>query len=492
MTFKSLHASHVLAASLLVLCAACGGQSPREDAQAADTAQSGGAYMGARPVYAHLANNKDGSWVFRTVTASDATPDSAYLVRLNDLTPAFDTRIVECAPQIYPEAHRCNPANPFRDEDSGVLEKIVNGSIAVGTGGKIKDITYSYKTTFDEIAFNRSVDEALVNSGLDRRALISLLATYDEEVRDARAELQAARARMEALRSGYDRVELEIQPTISGLTDYYQGDIDFERLVKLEAIEGEDPELAELETKAILPCDARACVAEAQQALQALRFNLKSGREQIAAGTRPSSRAYRVHCGVAGHAGYLLDMTCPEQVVVTGDEPVQLPVAVNILSRDFNDLYPVLDIDGPDLRVSIDGQTVTFSNTTSEYLTISAQTIYYNSAVHTTTLPIEIPPGIAVSRELSEFVSQPIDIESRYLQMTPDKARGASFRFGFAARYRLASDGEGRTLHEMGTFNVDCVIRNRMRPGTCQPESLADARAPRDSGVPAEQPRPPM
>jgi hypothetical protein len=135
---------------------------------------------------------------------------------------------------------------------------------------------------------------------------------------------------------------------------------------------------------------------------------------------------------------------------------------------------------------------VTFSNTTGEYLTISAQTVYYNSAVHTTTLPIEIPPGISVTRELDEFVSQPIDIESRYLQMTPDKARGASFRFGFAARYRLASEGEGRTLHEMGTFNVDCVIRNRMRPGTCQPESVADARTPQDSAVPAEQPRPPM
>jgi hypothetical protein len=492
MTFKSLHASHLLAASLLILCAACGGQAPREDERTVDTAPSGNSYMGARPLYAQLANNKDGSWVFRTVTVSDQPPESAYLVRLNDLTPAFDTRVVECAPQIYPEAHRCNPANPFRDEDSGVLEKIVNGSIAVGTGGKIKDITYSYKTTFDVIAFNRAVDEAMVNSGLDRRRLIALLATYDEELREARAELQAAEERMEALRSGYDQVELEIQPTIGGLTDYYGDDIDFARLVELQPADDAAPELAQLETTAILPCDARVCVASANKALEALRFNLKSGREQIAAGTRPSSRAYRVRCGVAAYAGYLLDMTCPEQVIVMDNEPVQLPVSVTILSRDFDDLYPAFDIDGPDLRVSIDGQSVTFSNTTSEYLTISARTVYYNSAVHTTTLPIEIPPGISVTRELDEFVSQPIDIESRYLQMTPDKARGASFRFGFAARYRLASEGEARTLHEMGTFNVDCVIRNRMRPGTCQPESLANARTPRQSEQPAGQPRPPM
>jgi hypothetical protein len=492
MKFIPRHAGRAAAASLLMLCAACGGQAPRENERAMDAVTSGGSYVGARPVYAQLANNKDGSWAFRTVTESDASPDTAYLVRLNDLTPAFDTRVVECAPQIYPEAHRCNPANPFRDEESGVLEKIVNGSIAVGTGGKIKDITYSYKTTFDEIAFNRAVDEALLNSGLDRRRLISLLAAYDQELREARAELQAARQRMEALRSGYDQVELKIQPAISGLTDYYQDDIDFARLVELEAIDATTPELTELEATAILPCDARACVASANAALEALRLSLKSGREQIAAGTRPSSRTYRVHCGVTSHAGYLLDMKCPEELSVVDNEPVLLPVSATILSRDFDDLYPAFNIAGPDLDVHIDGQAVTFANTSSEYLTISAQTVYYNSAVHTTTLPIEIPPGISVSRELDEFVSQAIGIESRYLQMTPDKASGASFRFGFAVRYRLASQGEARTLHEMATFNVDCVIRNRMQPGSCQAESLADAGMPQESALPTGQPRPPM
>jgi hypothetical protein len=475
MKITPCHARNLLATSLLMLCAACGGQPPQEDAPTPETVQSGNFFMGTQAIYGHLVNNKDGSWVFTTITALDDPTDTAYLVRLNDLTPAFDIRVAECAPQVYPGSHRCNPASPFRDEDSGVLDKIINGTIALGTAGKITDISYAYETTFDETAFNQAVDEALVNSGLDRRRMISLLTTYADELREARAELQVANERMQALRARSDDLVVEVHPTIGGLTDYYQGDIDFTQLIDLEAADDAAVPAAELEANAILPCDARKCVAAIDAALAALRFNLQSNREHVAAGMRPSSRTYNA-----------------AQIIAANDQPVQVPINITILSRDFDDLYPTFDIDGQELRISIDGQTATFSNTTSEYLSVSAQTVYYNSTVHTTVLPMEIPPGISITRDLKDFVSQSIDIESRYLQMTPEKAGGASFRFGFAVRYQLASQPQEQTLHDMETFNVGCVIKNRMRPGSCQPQSMADASVPNDSKESTEKPHTPM
>jgi hypothetical protein len=492
MTINSCLARNVMAASVLMICAACGSAPSVEQTPAADTGSAGNFFMGTNPVYAHLVNNKDGSWVFRTITASDEPPESAYLVRLNDLSPAFDTRVAECMPQMYPESHRCNPTSPFRDEESGVLEKIINGSIAVGTGGKITDITYDYETHFDETAFNRAVDEAMAISGFDRRQLISLLASYDEELRLARAELQAVDEQLQAMYASADNVVVTVEPSIDGLTEYYQGDIDFAQLVDLEPANSVAPQVVNLEAAPILPCDARNCVAAADSALAALRATVRSNKEQVAAGMRPSSRLFKVRCDMVSYAGYLLRAECPTEVIANGDEPVQVPVNVTILSRDFVDLFPDFEMDGTELRVSIDGQTVTFSNTTDEYLTVSAQTVYYNSTVHTTAQPIDIPPGISVTRDLREFVSQPIDIESRYLQMTPDKARGASFEFGFAVRYQLASDPESRTLHDMDTFNVDCVIRERITPGSCQPESLADASVPPETTKPDPRPGAPM
>ena len=489
MKITPCHARNLLATSLLSLCAACGGQQPQEDAPTLETVQSGNFFMGTQAIYGHLVNNKDGSWVFTTIAALDEPTDTTYLVRLNDLAPAFDIRVAECTPQVYPGSHRCNPASPFRDEDTGVLDKIINGSIALGTAGKITDISYAYETTFNETAFNRAVDEALVNTGLDRRRMISLLATHADELREARAELQDANERMQTLRASSDDLVVEILPTIGGLTDYYQGDIDFTQLIDIEVADDAAVPAAELEVDAILPCDARKCVAAIDASLAALRFNLQSNREHVAAGMRPSSRTYNVHCSMASYGSYLLQAECPAQIVATNDQPVQVPINVTILSRDFNHLYPAFDIDGQELRVSIDGETVTFSNTTSEYLSVSAQTVYYNSTVHTTALPMEIPPGISITRDLKDFVSQSIDIESRYLQMTPEKAGGASFRFGFAVRYQLASRPQAQTLHDMETFNVGCVIKNRTRPGSCQPQSMADASARNDSKESTEKPR---
>jgi hypothetical protein len=491
MKIRYCHLQCALSACLLLLVAACSGQPPKDDQPAAEAQPSANFFMGTRPVYAHLVSTKDGSWVFSTITESDEPSDSAYVVRLNDLTPAFDTRVAECTPQVYPESHRCNPANPFRDEDSGILDKVINGSIALGTAGKIKDITYAYETTFDHTDFNRAVDEALLNTGLDRRRLISLLETYDQELRSARDELQAARERMQDSNAAPQQLQLDIHPTVSGLTEYYENDIDFTQLIDLEAVD-DTPQPMELVAATFTPCDARKCVAAAEAALAELRFNVQSNREHLAARMRPSSSVYNVRCDMVRYDGYLLEAECPEQVVIAGSQPVELPINVTILSRDFDDLYPAFGFGDPDLRVDIDGRTVTFFNATSEYLTVSAQTVYYNSTVHTTSLPLDIPPGISVTRELNDFVSQPIDIESRYLQMTPDKARGASFQFGFAVRYRVASQPEERTLHDMGTFNVGCVIRNRVTPGSCPAESLADAGTPQPSDMATQKRLGPM
>jgi hypothetical protein len=478
----------VLVVSLLVMLSACGGQAPKENLQAKETVEvteSGNYFAGAQPIYADLFGNKDGSWTFRTITASDEPSDGGYLVRLNDLTAAFDTRIAECTTQVYPESHRCSPLNPFRDEDSGVWDKIINSTVAVGTGGKVTDISYDYETTFDETAFNKAVDEALSNTDLNHRQLISLLATYDAEVNDARLTIQNANERMQTLRTTPNQLQLDVQPTIGGLTQYYEGDIDFTQLVDLDVADAVTASDAELLTPDVLPCAAQGCVAKAETALNDLRVNLQSNLQTITLSMQPTSKTYNVNCNMLSYASYLLQADCPEQLIATDGQPVQVPINVSILSRDFDDLYPAMEIADEKLRVSIDGKEVTFFNATSEYLSLSAQTVYYNSKVHTTALPIDIPPGISVTYDLSKFTSQPIGIESRYLQMTPDKAKRATFHFGFAVRYQLASESAEQTLHSMDTFNVDCAIRNRIQHGSCQPESVANAasnkkdRAPR-------------
>jgi hypothetical protein len=464
------------AACLLVLCAACANNPQEEPARPTETAAKSGFFIGERPVYAHLVNERGGSWVFTTVTASDVASDSGYLVQLNDLTPAFDTRAAECMPQIYPESHRCSPNHPFREKDAGVLDKIINGSIAVGTAGKVTEISQTYETTFDESAFNKAVDEALVNSGLDtqRRRLILLLDAYEHESSSAHAELSEMTRQLSATRNSTSRVELDVQPSIDGLGRYYQDDIDFADLIELTPVTGGDVPTVKLEKQDALPCDARHCMAAAESALSALRRDIQSHEERLAAMMSPDARIYDVRCENTVYGHYLLSITCPEQIVASGDGPVEFPIGVRILSRDFEKLFPYFDLADDRLRITVEHQSVAFTNMTDEYITLTAQTIYYNSMVNTVSLPIDIPPGISVRRDIDEFISQPIDIESSFRQMTPDKAAGTSFQFGIAVRYRAASEPDEKTLHDMRAFNVGCVIENQLRAGSCIPADTAD------------------
>ena len=179
MTFEDSRARHLGVACLFLFCAACGSTPPSN--VVTETADASNHFVGTQPLYVELIRERGGSWVFTRVSDSDMPSGSGYLVRLNDLTPAFDVRAAECIPQVYPESHRCSPTHPFREKDTGMLDKIINGSIAVGTAGKVTDLSQTYETTFDEAAFNGAVDEALLNTGLDenRRVLISIIDTYD-------------------------------------------------------------------------------------------------------------------------------------------------------------------------------------------------------------------------------------------------------------------------------------------------------------------------
>jgi hypothetical protein len=466
---------------LSLLCAACGGNPPQESVVPLATEPAGGGYLGTSIVYANLISERGGSWVFTTVDGPDSYFEKGYMVRLNDLSPAFDTRVAECMPQMYPEGHRCSPTHPFRDKDSGMLDKIINGSIAVGTAGKVTNIKQTYETAFNEAEFNRAVDEGLVNTGLDvdRRQLIALVEKYDAEVSAARLELSELTAQMSETRNRTDRVELEVQPTMSGLTEYYQDDIDFTQLVDLSVADGVDKPSVSLEKNTILPCDAHRCAAKAETAMASLQQEVQARRQWLAEMTEPTNRVYNVHCDNVSYGDYILNSDCPQQVVVSEGAPTTVQIGVTILSRDFGQLYPRLELVDDHLRVSIEEQSVTFSNLTAEYVTLTAETLYYNSKAHNTELPIDLAPGISVTKDLREFASQVIDMESSYRQMTPDKADGASFQFGFAVRYHVASQPEEQTLHDLQTYNAGCVIDNKLRPGSCQATSVAEAIEPR-------------
>ena len=474
------HRIGVLAACLFV--AACGNSPQSNVAPESAAVPDENFYVGKSDVYAYLESGSGGSWVFTKITDSDVPPAKGYLVRLNDLAPAFDTRIAECTAQNYPTDHKCNPLHPFRSKDVGVIGKIISGGLAAGTGGKVTDVSSTYETSFDETTFNRAVDEALTNTGLDvgRRDLFTALQSYDEILTDSQSTLSALKTELDAIYRDTANVQLDIQPDITGFTEYYSNDIDFRSVVEL--IPGTSTSIANLaiEKKELLPCNASQCLQTVRGAIASLRADTESIETLLAKDIASRQNEYGVRCDQTTQAGYLFTLSCPAKVAREGTEPVKLPLSVHILARDFDALYPRVDVTDENLSIAIAGDKVRFTNLTPHYLSVKAQTVYYNAQVHTSSSEISVAPGATVTRPISEFVSPAIDIESSFRQMTPGKAENTSFRFGFAANYRVAGETTDSTLHELRSFNLACAIQDRVRPGSCEETAVKDTKTKRN------------
>lgn len=454
---------------LLALVTACSSAPGPYKPTEAEPAQAENFYLGSRDVFAHLATASGGSWQFTKITTSNVEPENGYLVRLNDLAPAFDTRVAECTPQAYTGTHKCNPAHPFRDKEVGVIKKIISGGIAAGTAGKVSDVSTSYRTSFDDARFNQAVDEALTNSGLDRdrQELLSVLETYDSMVEASRVELQTKQQAVNAAYRDTAAVQLDIQPTITGLTEYYSHDLGLQDLIELVPASVTSNVDIGVDAKTLLPCEARTCLANARREVDLLRSQVQAAQSQLASKADSGLAVYQVRCNKTEQQGYLFRLECPDEIRRNASEPISLPLSIHIYARDFNSLYPSVQLEDDNLRIEIDGTDVFFINKTPSYLTIATQTVYYNSNVETTAAKISVAPGAQVARPIQTLVSPAIEIESSYRQMTPDKSEGTIFEFGFAANYRVAGVATDSTLFTRQKFNAGCIIDNHLRPGTC-------------------------
>jgi hypothetical protein len=441
-------------------------------------------YVGKDPIYAALARRGDGQWTFSRVTSSDNDPDSSFLVRLNDLNPAFDIRRAECEPRPYRENDRCNPLNPFRNKDMGVVGKIVDTGISAGTGGKLSGMSRSYSTEFDTLAFNAAVDQALLLTGLDdnRVALINGLAAIGEMTAAQEAEVEALRGQMLRQYQLDKEENIKIDARISGLIPYYSNDLDPSQFVEVRADQSlSASHSTETTAVSVLPCDATDCVQKLNTTMAALQEKHAARLESLRADLRRQTDAYVVDCSATQHAGYHFELHCPEKLARNQDGLILLPVDVDIHSRDFEYLFPEFSEENDELSAAVFRGKLTLRNKTTEFVDVQSVSIYYNSQISTKSdlrSRLNLAPFQYTEVPVAELVSPAIAIESRHTNMTPDKASRTTFSFGLAIKYSLRDRDAIATLYGMNDFNLQCAIESRLQPGSCRQNLEQDVDVP--------------
>ncbi len=468
-----------LALTMAASLAGCG-STPEQPDETVATDRESNYFHGGERLYAHLTTGSGGSWVLTTVTDSAVPPADGFLVRLNDLAPAFDTRTAECEPQAYPANHRCNPAQPFRDREVGVVGKLISGGIAAGTAGKVTDISRTYATSFDETAFNKAVDEALTNTGFgsQRIAFIDLYERYTAAAAGARGEFAELARDAVARYEDTSALPISFATTVDGIAQYYGDDLELPQLVTLTPDSRQRPAGDAPEFGKLLPCPARECLHRARTQMQALSTELERRRAGTEAMDARQDLRYDVSCDTTRAQGYTLRLTCPDSVTRADLLAGPVPVTVTVLARDFDGLYPTLELSDDTLDIVIDGDTVRLTNRTGGYVSVDAETVYYNDQIATSSSNLDVAPGVTIERPIDSLVTPAVRIEARYGDMTPAKAARIGLTFGYAARYRVSGSGDERTLFDRRSYTAGCVIGDRLAPGSCDARGRSERPHP--------------
>ena len=148
------------------------------------------------------------------------------------------------------------------------------GTIDCGLASRVSSVIPVYRIQLV------TVTASLLHRWFDRQSIEVETAGASDEGSDLTQQLSATR-------SSVNRVELDIQPSIDGLSRYYQDDIDFAELIELTPVTGGDVPTVKLEQRDALPCDARHCMAAAESSLSALRRDIQSQQERLAAMMSP-------------------------------------------------------------------------------------------------------------------------------------------------------------------------------------------------------------
>lgn len=449
-------------------------------------------FIGTEPVYAVLRQGSDGQWTFTQVTRSDDEPEDGYLVRLNDLSPAFDIRRAECEPRPYRENDRCNPMNPFRERDMGVVGKIVETGISAGTGGKISGVSRSYTTEFGHLQFNAAVDQALLDTGLDdnRNALIEGLDRIDRMVDTQQAEVEQLRAQMLRQYELDKQENIRIDAQVTGLIDYYSDDLVPSEFIEVRTDVTTAATLREAEAVStdILPCDASGCIDRLGSVAASLQQQHAQAMATLRTDLQRQTDAYVVDCSTTSHAGYHFRLHCPDTLERNAEGVILLPVEIEILSRDFEHLFPEFAADNGEIAATVSEGRLMLGNRTGDYVDVQSVSVYYNSHINTTAVRgtrLDLAPFQTAGVPVAELVSPEIEVESRHTNMTPDKASRSTLSFGLAVKYSLRDRDEIETLYGASDFNVQCAIESRIRPGSCRHEMNTreedDERSARES-----------
>ncbi len=136
-----------------------------------------------------------------------------------------------------------------------------------------------------------------------------------------------------------------------------------------------------------------------------------------------------------------------------------ISIPTTIKCRNLTNIIPDYHNSDKYLDVNLQGDNISFTNKTGEYLKIDAISLYYKDYVVTRTLndeTVELPPFAHTTEPISiyRFIDERVTFLSSYQCITAGDAKKISIDFGLAIKYSFVDNNKVNTLYKLQKYSL--------------------------------------
>lgn len=392
-------------------------------------------FLGENPLYADM-KKVNGKYV---ITGVGSKP---LLFRLNDLEPNFDTHRYCCTRHggkfalevTHPEKCR-DDEKTFRKVKADVWKSIAEDFLTIIANFFKGDVEEC--SEFDRKEYRAALQEAFLNSGLDRERITK---AYDAFL--ASVKTMKAAAEKEYGKTLQEGLSVQFPVTVEDRSGFYKNDLTARDMVHIRAnelpdLEGRDLAFSAVDTVSIERTlkDLKSKYAEALSQQSSFCFLDKS----------TSAQRYNIR------------IDAPDKIFLKDGMKQTVPLKVIVFSKTVTDVSLAYRNENKDLRIEDDGKAILLFNKTGYFIQIDSFSIHCENRVTSNRLNVGLAPGAFVSLDRADNRLH-LPPRPSYFNATLDSVKDLSLSYGYNIRYSILGEKAARSLQKVETYTVTDLL----------------------------------
>jgi len=395
------------------------------------------ASVGNNALYIDIAKAASGKYVVTQIS------NVSGMIKLNDLSPAFNTGDIACAGGGQFDSFLNIPDCVKLEENFRTMKMNI---------GAYKTQWYRY-SAFDAGAYTKAVNEALSSSQLNREVIIrdydSYVQTYQTKARSM-FELQKKR-----YNDNWKNTLVVFQ--VRDDSGFYRDELKSSLINLSSEVKLASGPLPYKDNTSGSETAFRELYASAEKKLAKYEADLNKYADNFTV-SLPSVKA------LFENIGYTASLPATANIRnIDGGQvvPIEVVIESKKISKQISNMYPEFSLSDNTITLSFNGRSLVIHNLSDGFVKVSSISVYYNQIISTTNYDqnkiIQLPPRSKMKDPIGIAQLASSEMQSAAnMNMTAEQAKRDKLRFGFAVNYSIS--GKDKTLFSEKEYSLESIL----------------------------------